>query len=144
METRLTQLEAELEANRRELQAAHEKQRAGDDVFRRFSDSGILGIAVFELSGKVVLANEALLRMIGSPAEEVAAGKLRWDQLTPPEWTSRTAEANSDLKDLLRRKERLVRRLGRILALVRAENNAIQAEARRIVRATRAGARGSR
>jgi PAS domain S-box-containing protein len=97
MNTRLRQMEAQLEALRRELDAAHEKQRAGDEVFRRFSDSGILGIALFELSGKLLFANEALLRMIGSDAEAVAAGTVRWNELTPPEWSARNAEALAEL-----------------------------------------------
>src|SRR2546423_2507404 len=98
MQTRLKQLEAELEALRGELQAAHDKQQAGDEVFRRFSDSGLIGIALFELSGKVIYANEALLKMIRAPADELAAGTLRWDELTPPEWSSRAAEALDELK----------------------------------------------
>jgi PAS domain S-box-containing protein len=97
MDSRLSQLEAELETLRRELDAAHEKQRAGDEIFRRFSDSGILGIALFELSGKLLFANEALLRMIGSSAEAMAAGTVRWNELTPPEWSARAAEAFAEL-----------------------------------------------
>src|SRR5438876_5459951 len=98
METRLRELEAELEAVRGELQAARDKQRAGDEAFRRFSDSGMMGIALFELTGKLVFANEALLRMIGCSAEEMAEGKIRWDQLTPPEWASRDQAAMEELK----------------------------------------------
>jgi PAS domain S-box-containing protein len=98
METRLRELEAELEAVRGELQAVQEKQRAGDEIFRRFSDSGIIGIAVFELSGKLAFANEAVLKMIGCTAEEMAAGQITWDQLTPPEWTERAREAIEELK----------------------------------------------
>jgi PAS domain S-box-containing protein len=98
MQTRLRELEAELETLRRELQAAHEKQRAGDEVFRRFSDSGILGIAMFELSGKILFANEALLKLIGCHAEDAAAGQVWWDEFTPPEWTSRAAAAIEELK----------------------------------------------
>jgi PAS domain S-box-containing protein len=97
METRLQQLEAELEALRQELDAAHEKQRAGDEIFRRFSDSGIIGIALFELSGKILFANEAFLRMIGVHADAVAAGEAQWEALTPPEWSARTAEALAEL-----------------------------------------------
>src|SRR5437773_9100412 len=98
MQSRLRELEAELEALRAELQAAQEKQRAGDEAFRRFSDSGMMGIALFELTGKLVFANEALLKMIGCTAEEMAAGQIRWDQLTPPEWMSRDREAMEQLK----------------------------------------------
>src|SRR5215210_528107 len=99
MDSRLEQLEAELEALRGELQAAREKQRTGDETFRRFSESGMIGIALFELSGKLVYANEAFLRMAGWTAEDLAAGKVRWDQLTPPEWKNRDREAIEELKE---------------------------------------------
>src|SRR5436190_19320839 len=97
MMKREQQLQAELAAVREELRAVREKQQAGDEAFRRFSDSGILGIAVFELSGKLLLANEALLKMLGCPAEDVTSGKLSWDQITAPEWRSRAAAAVEEL-----------------------------------------------
>src|SRR4051794_9764922 len=98
MEKRIEQLEAELEAVRAELRAAREKQQAGDESFRRFSDSGILGIAVFELSGKLVMANDAFLRMTDCRAEDVAAGTIQWHQFTPPEWVDRTIAAIEELR----------------------------------------------
>lgn len=98
LEERVRQLEAELATVRQELHAAREKQRQGDETFRRFSDSGVMGIALFDLSGPFVFANDALLKMIGCPAEEMAAGRVTWDQLTPPEERRRQALALEELK----------------------------------------------
>jgi PAS domain S-box-containing protein len=95
---RVQELEAELEALRRELQAAREKQQAGDQTFRRFSESGIIGIGLFQPSGEVIYANEALLRMIGRTAEELTAGQVQWHELVAPEWRPRALEAFQELK----------------------------------------------
>jgi PAS domain S-box-containing protein len=95
---RVRQLEAELAAVRQELEAAHEKQRRGDETFRRFSDSGILGIGLFRPSGAFVFGNEALLKLFGCSAGEMAAGSEAWDQLTPPEWADRQGRAMEELE----------------------------------------------
>jgi PAS domain S-box-containing protein len=61
--------------------------------FRSLSDSGILAIATFHLDGRILQANDAFLRLVGYTADEVKAGHVRWDQLTPPEWMERTRVA---------------------------------------------------
>ena len=95
---RVKELEGELEALRQQLHAAREKQRAGDETFRRFSDSGMIGIAVFDPAGKIPFANPAFQRMIGCHDEDVAAGKVEWGQMTPPEWVDRTREVFDELR----------------------------------------------
>jgi PAS domain S-box-containing protein len=92
------QLEAELAAVREELRVAQEKKQEGDESFRRFSESGIVGIALFQLSGKFIYANDALLRMIGCSTEQVASKEVSWDRLTLPEWQDRLALAFDELK----------------------------------------------
>ncbi len=53
--------------------------------FRRLSDAGILGIITADIHGAILDANEAFLRMAGYTSEEVQAGRVRWDDITPPE-----------------------------------------------------------
>lgn len=98
MEERLRQLETELDAVRQELQEAREKQRAGDESFRRFSESGILGIALFDLFGTILFANDAFLRMTGCPLSDVSEGNCHWKQITPPESVESLAHALDALK----------------------------------------------
>jgi len=43
-------------------------------------------------------ANDAFLRMIGFTAEDVAAGRVRWDDLTPPEFRGASARALDQLR----------------------------------------------
>ncbi len=54
--------------------------------FRRLSESGVIGIAYFDLAGGIHGANDTLLSMIGYSREELERGVVRWDRLLPQEW----------------------------------------------------------
>ncbi len=56
------------------------------DIFRALVDTGSLGIAFADRSGAIVSANEKFLRMVGFDEGDVAAGLLRWRDMTPSEW----------------------------------------------------------
>src|SRR6201993_5325845 len=53
---------------------------------RRLVDANILGIATWNVDGAVLSSNEAFLRMGQYDHEDVASGRVRWNELTPPEW----------------------------------------------------------
>src|SRR5918911_2265585 len=59
--------------------------RASEQRFRRMIDSNIIGISLGDLDGRILDANDALLRMIGYTREDMQAGTLRWDDITAPE-----------------------------------------------------------
>ena len=56
-----------------------------------------VGILFFRPDGRITDCNDAFLRMSGVAREDVVAGRVRWDALTPPEWipVSRRAVARS-------------------------------------------------
>ncbi|MEW9584768.1 AAA family ATPase [Paraburkholderia sp. DGU8] len=54
--------------------------------FRRLVDANIIGISFWELDGPILEANDAFLRIVGYDREDLVAGRLRWTELTPPEW----------------------------------------------------------
>src|SRR5260370_9448636 len=56
---------------------------------RRRVDVNIIGIFVWDVEGRILEANDAFLRLIGYDREDVVAGRLRWTELTPPEWLDR-------------------------------------------------------
>jgi PAS domain S-box-containing protein len=64
---------------------------------KRLYDSDIIGIAFCDTRGQVKDANDAVLRMLGYSREEVLAGGIRWDRLTPPEWWSTNERASQQL-----------------------------------------------
>jgi PAS domain S-box-containing protein len=56
---------------------------------RRLVDANIIGIFIWESEGQIFEANDAFLRMVGQDREDLVAGRLRWTNLTPPEWRKR-------------------------------------------------------
>ena len=60
---------------------------------RRLIDANIVGIYIYDLDGRILEANDAFLGIVGYDRENLMAGRLRWTDLTPPEWRERTAFA---------------------------------------------------
>jgi PAS domain S-box-containing protein len=56
---------------------------------RRLVDANIVGIFIWDLEGRIVEANEAFLRIVGYEREDLVSGRMRWTDLTPPEWLDR-------------------------------------------------------
>ena len=56
---------------------------------RRLVDANIIGIFIWDSEGQIFEANDAFLRMVGHDREDLVAGRLRWTDLTPPEWRKR-------------------------------------------------------
>ncbi|OXC74257.1 Signal transduction histidine kinase CheA [Caballeronia sordidicola] len=59
---------------------------------RRLVDANIVGIFIWGLAGQILEANDAFLRIVGYGREELVSGRLRWTDLTPPEWLDRTKQ----------------------------------------------------
>jgi PAS domain S-box-containing protein len=58
---------------------------------RRLVDSNIIGIFIWDFEGQILEANEAFLHMVGYDREELVGGRIRWTDLTPPDWRDRDA-----------------------------------------------------
>ncbi len=65
---------------------------------RRMVEANIIGIFIFDHTPDILDANDAFLKTMGYDREDLAAGRLRWADLTPPEWQERTARARAELK----------------------------------------------
>jgi PAS domain S-box-containing protein len=53
---------------------------------RRLVEGDIIGVFIWDLEGRIYEANETFLRMMGYSRVDLAAGRLNWRELTPPEW----------------------------------------------------------
>lgn len=51
-----------------------------------FVDSNVVGILYGDVYGNVHKANDELLRIVGYTQEDIATGRLRWIDITPPEY----------------------------------------------------------
>ncbi len=66
--------------------------------FARLSGSGILGIVVGTLDGRLVEVNDTMLAMIGYTRDELRSTQFQWRDLTPPEWRAVDASAIAQLE----------------------------------------------
>ena len=74
-------------AARESLEAALRERANGLEAkIRRMVDSNIIGIFIWSADGWIIDANDAYLRIIGYDRGDLIAGRLRWRDLTPPEW----------------------------------------------------------
>jgi PAS domain S-box-containing protein len=64
---------------------------------RRLVDANILGIFIWDLEGAIVAANEAFLRMLQYDRDDLVSGRVRWTDLTPPEWRERDERGVTEL-----------------------------------------------
>ncbi len=65
---------------------------------RRLVDANIIGIVIWDFEGQILEANDAFLRMVGYDREDLLSGRLRWTDLTPPEWAGRNAQTVHEVR----------------------------------------------
>jgi two-component system CheB/CheR fusion protein len=58
--------------------------RRSEERFRQLNESGALGIAFFDRSGKIIDANDSLLALLGQGRDELAGGRAHLGRLAPP------------------------------------------------------------
>jgi PAS domain S-box-containing protein len=80
-------------------QAARHAAEQSEFKFRRLADSGVLGIIITSGSGAILEANAEFLRMVGHSAEDLRAGRLRWLDMTPPEFHALDEHALLELRE---------------------------------------------
>jgi PAS domain S-box-containing protein len=69
------------------------ERKTTEDKIRRLIETEILGIFIANIEDEILEANQAFLRMLQYRLEDVALGRLRWTDLTPPELRERDQRA---------------------------------------------------
>ena len=59
--------------------------RHSEALSQELINSSIIGVVQLDLNGQIHEANDAFLQMLGYTREDLRAGTLSWDKLTPPE-----------------------------------------------------------
>jgi PAS domain S-box-containing protein len=80
--------------------AAEETKQAGEARFRRLFHTNIFAMSFANFDGRVIDANDAYLNLIGYSREELAAGAIRWANLTPPEYRDLDLRAQQTLREI--------------------------------------------
>ena len=65
---------------------------------RRFYESGMVGVLYYNLDGSITEANDKFLEMVGYTREDLQAGWVKWDKITPPEYLPLEEDAIAELK----------------------------------------------
>ena len=76
---------------------AEEALRESEAKIRRLVDSNIIGIFISGLEGRILEANDAFLHLVGYDRDDLVSGRIRWTDLTPPEWRERDKRALAEL-----------------------------------------------
>ena len=92
------QREAELEAETERRRHMEQQVRETSARYRRVVDSNLIGICFWDKTGQVIDANDAYLDLLGYDRDELNAGLLRHERLTPPDWKSATDTTLNELR----------------------------------------------
>ncbi|MBR0695259.1 AAA family ATPase, partial [Bradyrhizobium lablabi] len=64
---------------------------------RRLVDANIIGIFIADREGRILEANDAFLHIVGYDREDLVSGRVRWTELSPPEWRQRDILTQAEL-----------------------------------------------
>ena len=71
-------------------------QISAENRFSRLIETSFVGVSISDAAGNITYMNPSLLRLLGYELNEVV-GRLRWQDLTPPEFAPLDAEADRQL-----------------------------------------------
>jgi PAS domain S-box-containing protein len=95
----LAQTNQELEREIAERKRMAEALREREWRLSRLAEAGVIGIMEVDTGGHVLEANDTFLQMVGYSREELRAGKLRWDEMTPAEYRPLDDRAVAQLRE---------------------------------------------
>src|ERR1700751_3923706 len=78
-----------LQADLKSLARLHGEIEEGETKIRRLVDSNIIGVFIWDFDGRILEANDEFLRMVSYDREDLVSGRIRWADLTPPDWRDR-------------------------------------------------------
>jgi PAS domain S-box-containing protein len=92
------ELEQRVEDRTRPLSEAYESVRASETRFRTALEIETVGVIYLDQEGRIIDANDAFLTMGGYSRDDLEAGRLSWQGLTPPEWMDASERAIAELR----------------------------------------------
>ena len=83
-----------------ERKRAEEALRQSENRLQQAIAIETVGVIFFEADGSVTQSNDAFLRMSGYDRDDLEAGLVRWDGMTPPEYMPQSLQALDDFRTL--------------------------------------------
>ncbi|MEH2164920.1 MAG: PAS domain S-box protein [Nostoc sp.] len=72
--------------------------RESEARFGRLTESNIIGVIVADLNGLIVEANDAFLQMLNYTREDLRSSRIRWGEITPPEYIDVSEQSIQELR----------------------------------------------
>jgi PAS domain S-box-containing protein len=72
--------------------------RESEARLRRFYESDMFGVIYYNLDGSITDANDKFLEIVGYTREDLQAGQVNWDRITPPEYRFLDEQSIKELK----------------------------------------------
>jgi PAS domain S-box-containing protein len=91
-------LKVQIAAREKAETASRERANGLEAKIRCLLDANVMGIVIANLEGAITEANEAFLRIVQYGREDLVSGRVRWTDLTPPEWRDRSERAVAQLR----------------------------------------------
>ncbi|WP_375514466.1 PAS domain S-box protein [uncultured Nostoc sp.] len=79
-------------------EASLKSLRESEARFGRLTESNIIGVIVADLNGLIIEANDAFLQMLNYTREDLRSGRIRWGEITPPEYIEVSERAIEELR----------------------------------------------
>ena len=81
-----------------ERKRSEEALRESEARLRRLYESGLIGVIYWNMDGVITDANDKFLEMVGYSREDLAAGRIDWVNMTPPEYRHLDESSATELK----------------------------------------------
>ncbi|WP_199305755.1 PAS domain S-box protein [Pseudanabaena sp. FACHB-2040] len=94
----INSLNAAQRAAQQRAEASLRALRQSEARFGCLAESNFIGMLAADLSGSVLEANDVFLQMVGYTKEDLCSGRMRWREMTPPEFLEASEKALQELK----------------------------------------------
>ncbi|MEG4087998.1 PAS domain S-box protein, partial [Microcoleus sp. Pol12B4] len=81
-----------------ELKQVESQLRQSESKFKAIVDSNLIGLIFWDLNGSIIDANAAFLNSVNYTRDELLAGRVNWQEMTPPEYVRLDTEKVAELK----------------------------------------------
>ncbi|AFZ05716.1 PAS/PAC sensor signal transduction histidine kinase [Oscillatoria nigro-viridis PCC 7112] len=81
-----------------ELKQVESQLRQSESKFKAIVDSNLIGLIFWDLNGSITDANAAFLNTVNYTRDDLLAGRVNWQEMTPPEYVRLDTEKVVELK----------------------------------------------
>ncbi len=78
---------------------ADEALRESEARLRQFYESDLIGVFYYNLNGSITDANDKFLEILGYTREDLQAGEVNWNKMTPPEYRYIDEQCIAEMKN---------------------------------------------